>query len=124
MNTRVHHAGCSGDAAGHGRVHSGGGHICVDLDSPCFAWVLRKTKLVPYNAEEEMKKRGARYEKGLIPFASYVVVDGRLVLAGPADIGGRSRGVLRVRPRKIMRITEFGGKACNSAEAAPRHAAS
>jgi len=35
--------------------------------------------LVPYNVEEEMKNRGALYEKGLIPFASYVVADGRLV---------------------------------------------
>ena len=43
-------------------------------------------KLVPYNADEETKKRGARY--GLIPVASYVVVGGRLALAGPADIGG------------------------------------
>ncbi|MBJ8347604.1 type 1 glutamine amidotransferase domain-containing protein [Antrihabitans sp. YC2-6] len=48
-----------------------------------FAWqeevVARVDKLVPYNAEEEMKKRGALYEKGLIPFTPHVVVDGRLV---------------------------------------------
>lgn len=48
-----------------------------------FAWteevlagVARK---VPYNAEAEMKRRGARYEKALVPFVSYVVEDGRLV---------------------------------------------
>ena len=34
---------------------------------------------VPYNAEEEMRRRGAIYQKGLLPFTSYVVVDGRLV---------------------------------------------
>lgn len=48
-----------------------------------FAWkeevLAGVDKLVPYNAEEEMKKRGARYEKALLPFASYAVVDGRLV---------------------------------------------
>lgn len=48
-----------------------------------FAWqeevLARVDKLVPYNAEEEMKKRGAHYEKALLPFVSYVVVDGRLV---------------------------------------------
>ncbi|CAM2941118.1 type 1 glutamine amidotransferase domain-containing protein [Skermania piniformis] len=48
-----------------------------------FAWqeevVARVDKLVPYNAEEEMKKRGALYEKALIPFVPYVVVDGNLV---------------------------------------------
>lgn len=48
-----------------------------------FAWteevlagVARK---VPYNAEQAMRNRGARYEKALLPFTSKVVVDGRLV---------------------------------------------
>jgi putative intracellular protease/amidase len=36
-------------------------------------------ELVPYDAEEEMKKRGALYEKALLPFVSYAVVDGSLV---------------------------------------------
>lgn len=36
-------------------------------------------KKVPYNVEEEMKARGARYKKALLPFVSHVVVDGRLV---------------------------------------------
>ncbi|WP_029259893.1 MULTISPECIES: type 1 glutamine amidotransferase domain-containing protein [unclassified Microbacterium] len=48
-----------------------------------FAWqeevLARVDKLVPYNAEEEMKKRGALYEKALLPFVSYAVVDGNLV---------------------------------------------
>jgi putative intracellular protease/amidase len=34
---------------------------------------------VPYNAEEEMKQRGALYEKAWLPFVSKAVVDGRLV---------------------------------------------
>lgn len=34
---------------------------------------------LPYNAEAEMQQRGARYEKGWLPFVSHVVVDGRLV---------------------------------------------
>jgi putative intracellular protease/amidase len=48
-----------------------------------FAWqeevLARVDKLVPYNAEEEMKSRGARYQKALLPFVSYAVVDGNLV---------------------------------------------
>lgn len=36
-------------------------------------------KKVPYNCEAEMKRRGALYEKGWLPFTSKVVVDGRLV---------------------------------------------
>jgi len=48
-----------------------------------FAWqeevLARVDKLVPYNAEEEMKKRGAQYEKAKLPFVSYAVVDRNLV---------------------------------------------
>ena len=36
-------------------------------------------KAVPYDVEAEMKARGARYEKALVPFAPKAVVDGRLV---------------------------------------------
>ncbi|MGM7655240.1 type 1 glutamine amidotransferase domain-containing protein, partial [Serratia marcescens] len=34
---------------------------------------------MPYNAQAEMQKRGARYEKALLPFVPHAVVDGRLV---------------------------------------------
>ncbi|MCV0382831.1 MAG: type 1 glutamine amidotransferase domain-containing protein [Erythrobacter sp.] len=36
-------------------------------------------KDVPYDVEQRMKDYGADYTKGLIPFLSHVVVDGRLV---------------------------------------------
>lgn len=42
----------------------------------CSAGVASK---VPYNAEQEMVRRGALYEKALLPFVSKVVTDGRLV---------------------------------------------
>lgn len=48
-----------------------------------FAWreeeLAKVDKLVPYNAEDEAKKRGALYEKAKLPFVSYVVVDGNLI---------------------------------------------
>lgn len=48
-----------------------------------FAWreevLAGVDKLVPYNAEEEMKKRGALYQKAKIPFAPYAISDGKLV---------------------------------------------
>ena len=48
-----------------------------------FAWaeevLAGVAKKVPYNAEEEMKRRGARYEKNFLPFTAKVVIDGRLV---------------------------------------------
>jgi putative intracellular protease/amidase len=48
-----------------------------------FAWweevVAGVARKVPYNAEAEMKRRGARYEKALLPFLPHVVAHGRLV---------------------------------------------
>ena len=48
-----------------------------------LAWqeevLARVDKLVPYNAEAEMKSRGALYEKAKIPFVSCAVADGRLI---------------------------------------------
>lgn len=48
-----------------------------------FSWteevLAGVAKKMPYNAEEEMKRRGARYEKAFLPFVSHAVVDGRLV---------------------------------------------
>ena len=47
----------------------------------------------------EMKKRGARYEKGLIPFRSYVVVDGRLVT-------GQNPGSAKATAEKVVEVLE------------------
>jgi len=48
-----------------------------------FAWaeevVAGVAGKVPYNAEAEMKRRGARYEKALLPFLPHAIADGRLI---------------------------------------------
>ncbi len=48
-----------------------------------FSWreeiLAGVAKLMPYNAEAEMKRRGALYRKALLPFVPHAVVDGRLV---------------------------------------------
>ena len=66
-----------------------------------FAWseevLARVNKLVPYNVEDEMKKRGARYQKGLIPFTSHVVVDGRLVT-------GQNPGSAKATAKKVVSL--------------------
>lgn len=66
-----------------------------------FAWseevVARVDKLVPYNVEEEMKKRNALYEKGLIPFTPKAVVDGRLVT-------GQNPQSAKVTAKKVVEV--------------------
>ncbi|MFT4081404.1 MAG: type 1 glutamine amidotransferase domain-containing protein, partial [Nocardioides sp.] len=62
---------------------SDGTYLIAGKQMTGFAWteevLARVDKLVPYNAEEEAKKRGARYEKAKLPFVSYTVTDGNLV---------------------------------------------
>lgn len=62
---------------------SDGSYLIAGKKMTGFTWreevLARVDKLVPYNAEEAAKKRGARYEKAELPFVSYAVVDGKLV---------------------------------------------
>lgn len=63
-----------------------------------FSWreeiLAGVAKKIPYDAEEEMKRRGARYEKALLPFVPHVVVDGRLVTGqNPASARATARRV-------------------------------
>ncbi|OCC16938.1 dimethyl sulfoxide reductase [Prescottella equi] len=62
---------------------SDGSYLIAGRKLTGFAWreekLARVDKLVPYNAEEKAKARGALYEKAKLPFVSYTVVDGNLV---------------------------------------------
>lgn len=62
---------------------SDGCHLVAGRTMTGFAWtdevLARADKLVPYNGDEELKKRGADYQKATLPFVSYAVVDGNLV---------------------------------------------
>ncbi|WP_336082524.1 type 1 glutamine amidotransferase domain-containing protein [Nocardia sp. SSK8] len=62
---------------------SDGSYLVAGRRMTGFAWqeekLARVDKLVPYNAEAEVKARGALYEKAKVPFVSYAVVDGNLV---------------------------------------------
>jgi len=48
-----------------------------------FSWqeeiLAGVAKLMPYNAEAEMKRRGALYQRAILPFVPHVASDGRLV---------------------------------------------
>jgi putative intracellular protease/amidase len=48
-----------------------------------FSWpeevIAKREMAVPFNLEEELKKRGAKYHTAMLPFASYVREDGRLI---------------------------------------------
>jgi putative intracellular protease/amidase len=63
-----------------------------------FSWkeevLAKRDKAVPYNLEEEIKKRGARYESG-IPFARFIQTDGLLITGqNPASAGAVGKAVI------------------------------
>ncbi|MBM7515713.1 type 1 glutamine amidotransferase domain-containing protein [Nocardioides nitrophenolicus] len=70
-----------------------------------FAWseevLARVDKLVPYNAEERAKQRGARYQKAKLPFVSYTVTDENLVT-------GQNPGSAKATARAVVAALEGG----------------
>lgn len=62
---------------------SDGSYLVAGRNITGFSWreeiLAGVAKLVPYDVEQRMKERGARYSKALLPLVSNVVVDGRLV---------------------------------------------
>lgn len=62
---------------------SDGSYLVAGRNITGFSWreevLAGVARLVPYNVEERMKERDARYSKALLPFVSNTVVDGRLV---------------------------------------------
>ena len=62
---------------------SNGEYLIKDKRLTGFSWfeesVAGRKKEVPFDLEAELKKRGADYEKALIPMTSKVVVDHNLI---------------------------------------------
>ena len=80
---------------------SNGEYLVAGRKVTGFAWqeevLARVDKLVPYNAEEEMTKRGALYEKAKLPFVSYSISDGNLVT-------GQNPGSAKATARKVVEV--------------------
>lgn len=66
-----------------------------------FSWteeiLAGVAKHMPYNAEAEMKRRGARYDKALLPFVPHVVTDGLLVT-------GQNPGSAKATARQVVKM--------------------
>ncbi len=80
---------------------SNGEYLVAGRKVTGFAWqeevLARVDRLVPYNAEDEMKKRGALYEKARLPFVSYAISDGTLVT-------GQNPGSAKATARKVVEV--------------------
>ncbi|STX29673.1 intracellular protease/amidase [Legionella beliardensis] len=66
----------------------------------CFSWqeekLAKRDDAVPYNLEEELKKRGAEYSKAKLPLKGYIVEDGLLITGqNPASAKGVGEAVVK-----------------------------
>ncbi len=81
-------------------VKVGGEYLVSNKDVTGFSWteegLAKRKKAVPYNLEEELKKRGAKYTKSSIPFKSFIVEDGRLITGqNPASAAAVGEAVVK-----------------------------
>jgi putative intracellular protease/amidase len=78
----------------------GGEYLVKGKDVTGFSWaeegLAKREKAVPYNLEEELKKRGAKYGKGTLPFVSHAVEDGSLITGqNPASAAAVGEAVVK-----------------------------
>lgn len=81
-----------------------GGWLVQDKNLTAFSWAEEQTDdrddVVPFNLEEELKARGARYTKAMLPFGKHVVEDGLLITGqNPASARGVGEAVARALRR-------------------------
>lgn len=71
-----------------------------------FSWaeevLAGVAKHMPYNAEAEMRARGALYQKALLPFVPFAVTDGRLVT-------GQNPGSAKAAAKRIAALLRGSG---------------
>lgn len=65
-----------------------------------FSWfeeiLAKRHKIVPFNMEEQLKKRGAKFSKSFIPFGPHIIKDGQLITGqNPASAKGVGRAVVK-----------------------------
>ncbi|GAA2091580.1 type 1 glutamine amidotransferase domain-containing protein [Brevibacterium salitolerans] len=80
---------------------SDGSHLLAGRRMTGFSWreeeLAKVAELVPYNAEEEARRRGALYEKARLPFVSHTVTDGTLVT-------GQNPGSAKATARRVAAL--------------------
>jgi putative intracellular protease/amidase len=79
---------------------SGGDYLIHGKDVTGFSWneevKVGRDQAVPFNLEEELQKRGARYTKAWMAFSSHVVEDGLLITGqNPASAHGVAKAVVK-----------------------------
>jgi putative intracellular protease/amidase len=90
---------------------SDGRWLVQDKELTAFSWAEEKAdnrdEVVPFNLEEELKARGARYTKAMLPLGKHVVEDGLLITGqNPASARGVGEAVARALRQSAPRAQE------------------
>lgn len=77
-----------------------GDYLITGKNVTGFSWneevKAGRDQAVPFNLEEELQKRGAKYAKAWLSFSSHVVEDGLLITGqNPASAGDMSKAVMK-----------------------------
>lgn len=85
---------------------SDGNFLVTGKKLTAFSWMeeelAKRDKAVPYNLEEELKKRGAQYSKAMIPQTAHIVEDDLLITGeNPASALGVGEAVVK----RIKKLT-------------------
>lgn len=88
--------------------------LVQDRALTAFSWAEEQADnrgdIVPFNLEEELKARGARYTKALMPFGKHVVEDGRLITGqNPASAREVGEAVARALREAAPQHREHAG---------------
>lgn len=79
---------------------SDGEYLVTGKSITGFSWkeekLAKRDQAVPFNLEEELEKRGAKYSAASLPFASHVVEDGQLITGqNPKSAKGVGKAVVK-----------------------------
>jgi putative intracellular protease/amidase len=79
---------------------SGGDYLIAGKELTGFSWheevKVGRDQAVPYNLEEELKKRGAKYGTAWLAFHAHVMEDGQLITGqNPASAGPVGKAVVK-----------------------------
>lgn len=97
---KVASAVCHGPAGLLEAKLSNGQYLVSGRNVTGFSWkeeeLAKREKAVPFNLEEELRRRGGNYSKATIPFNSYIVEDGLLITGqNPASAEGVGKAVVK-----------------------------
>lgn len=84
---------------------SNGEYLVKDKNLTDFSWreekLAKRDQVVPFNLEDELKKRGVMFSRAFLPFGSHVIKDGLLITGqNPKSAKAVGKAVVKALKKK------------------------